>query len=64
MHDMAKGFAETDAQCRGIIGDVRNGVFSPVYLLMGEEPYYPDLVCKAIMDNALQDAERDFNQTV
>ena len=61
---MAKGFAETDAQCRGIIGDVRNGVFSPVYLLMGEEPYYPDLVCKAIMDNALQDAERDFNQTV
>lgn len=64
MHDMAKGFAEIDAQCRGIIGDVRNGVFSSVYLLMGEEPYYPDLVCKAIMDNALQDAERDFNQTV
>ena len=31
---------------------------------MGEEPYYVDMVCKAIMDNALTDDERDFNQLV
>ena len=62
--DMAKGFTETDAQCREIIEDVRKGSFSPVYLLMGEEPYYPETVCDAIIRHALDDSERDFNQTV
>ena len=61
---MAKGFADTDAQCRKILEDVRNGIFSPVYLLMGKEPYYPDLVCNAIIENALDESERDFNQTI
>lgn len=63
---MAKnpGFMETDALCRKIVADVRSGVFAPVYLLMGEEPYYPDKACEAIVANALQDYERDFNQTV
>ena len=31
---------------------------------MGEEPYYPELVCQAILDNCLQEWEKDFNQTV
>lgn len=61
---MAKGFADTDAQCRKILEDVRMGIFSPVYLLMGKEPYYPDLVCNAIIENALDESERDFNQTI
>lgn len=63
---MAKnpGFMETDALCRKIVADARNGIFAPVYLLMGEEPYYPDKACEAIIANALQDYERDFNQTV
>ena len=64
LHPMAKGFADTDAQCRSIVEDVRRGVFSPVYLLMGDEPYYPDMVCNAIIANALDESERDFNQTV
>ena len=61
---MAKGYAETDAQCREIIADARRKIFRPVYLLMGEEPFYPDMVCDAIIANALDDSERDFNQTV
>lgn len=61
---MAKGFADTDAKCRKIVEDVRNGIFSPVYLLMGEEPYYIDMVCDAIIENALDESERDFNQTI
>ncbi len=63
---MAKnpGFMETDALCRKIVADVREGVFAPVYLLMGEEAYYPDMACDAIIANALQDYERDFNQTI
>jgi DNA polymerase-3 subunit delta len=31
---------------------------------MGEEPYYPELVCNAIIDNCLQDWEKDFNETI
>ena len=61
---MAKGFAEIDSLCRDIVSDARNGVFKPVYLLMGDEPYYVDMVCDAIMEHCLDESERDFNQTV
>ena len=61
---MAKGFTETDSQCREIVKDARNGVFKPVYLLMGDEPYYVDMVCEAILEHCLDESERDFNQTV
>lgn len=61
---MAVKFTEMESQCRQIINDVKNGNFVPVYLLMGTEPYYPDLVCDEIIKYALTDSERDFNQTV
>ncbi len=61
---MAVKFTELESQCRQIINDVKNGNFVPVYLLMGTEPYYPDLVCDEIIKHALTDSERDFNQTV
>lgn len=61
---MAVKFTELESQCRQIINDVKNGNFVPVYLLMGTEPYYPDLVCDEIIKYALTDSERDFNQTI
>jgi DNA polymerase-3 subunit delta len=61
---MAKGFVETDAQCRQIVQDARSGIFSPVYLLMGDEPYYVDMVCDAVLEHCLDESEKDFNQTV
>ena len=61
---MAKGFADTDSLCREIVKDARAGIFKPVYLLMGDEPYYVDMVCEAILENCLDESERDFNQTV
>ena len=61
---MAKGFQDTDSLCREIIKDARAGVFKSVYLLMGEEPYYVDMVCDAILEHCLDESERDFNQTV
>ena len=61
---MAKGFTETDSLCREIVKDARSGVFKPVYLLMGDEPYYVDMVCEAILEHCLDESERDFNQTV
>ena len=61
---MAKGFQEIDSLCREIVKDAQNGVFKPVYLLMGDEPYYVDMVCDAILEYCLDESERDFNQTV
>ncbi len=61
---MAKGFADTDSLCRDLVNDARNGVFKPVYLLMGDEPYYVDMVCDAILEYCLDESERDFNQTI
>ena len=61
---MAKGFVEIDSLCREIVKDVRSGKFCPVYLLMGDEPYYVDMVCDAIMEHCLDESEKDFNQTV
>ena len=60
----AKGYIETDRQVRNILEDVRSGIFKCVYLLMGEEPYYPELVCNAIIENCLQEWEKDFNETI
>ena len=63
---MAKNpaYVDTAALCEKIIREAGAGVFSPVYLLMGEEPYYPDKACEAIIDAALAPEERDFNQTI
>lgn len=61
---MAKGGVNIEQQTREIIRDVRSGVFAPVYLLMGEEPFYPDMVCDAIVENAVEPESRDFDQFV
>ena len=61
---MAKTSVNIAQQCKEIIDSVKAGRFAPVYLLMGDEPYYPELVCQAIIDNCLQDFEKDFNETI
>ena len=38
--------------------------FAPVYVLMGDEPFYIDKICDYIAESVLQPEERDFNQTV
>lgn len=59
-----KGSVNVASQCRDLIDKIRAGEFSPIYLLMGDEPYYPDLVCDAIVENALDEFSRDFNETI
>lgn len=61
---MAKGSVNAGALSQEILGAVRSGSFAPVYLLMGDEPYYLDMVCNAIVENALDDFARDFNETI
>ena len=59
-----KSYIETDRQVKNLLEDVRGGIFKSIYLLMGEEPCYPELLCQAIIDNCLQDWEKDFNETI
>ena len=47
-----------------LIEEARQGVFRLVYVLMGDEPYYPELVCQAILDNCIDEFGKDFNETV
>lgn len=61
---MAKSSVNIGAQCAKILSDVQEGRFSPVYLLMGDEPYYPELVCNAILQHCIPEEEKDFNETV
>lgn len=48
----------------GIMRDLRAGRYAPIYYLMGDEPYYIDIISNYIADNALPEEERDFNQTI
>lgn len=47
-----------------IIRDIEKGKFEKIYFLHGEEPYFMDLITAAVVKHALQDHERDFNQTI
>lgn len=46
-----------------ILSDIRKGTFKPIYLFMGEEPYFIDLLTNEIVEHALTEEERGFNQT-
>jgi DNA polymerase-3 subunit delta len=46
--------------CRGIT----DGDFAPVYVLMGEEPYFIDAIENLLIRHVLNDTERDFNQLI
>lgn len=47
-----------------ILLDLKRKIFKPVYFLSGEEPYYIDLISDFIEHNALDEADKEFNQTV
>lgn len=47
-----------------IIQNLKKKNFHPIYILMGEEPYFIDKISDYIADNALPEEERSFNQTI
>lgn len=49
---------------RTIMGDLKQGIYSPIYYLMGEESFFIDSISDYIRENALSEEERDFNQIV
>lgn len=49
---------------RSILTSIKKGDVAPVYLLMGEEPYYIDKLVEAFEHNIVKEEEKDFNFTV
>lgn len=47
-----------------IVTDIKNGKIAPIYLLMGEEPYFVDKVADYIEDHLLHEDEKGFNQII
>jgi DNA polymerase-3 subunit delta len=47
-----------------MLNDIKAGNIKPIYFLMGDEPYYIDIVSDYIEKNVLSEEEKGFNQTV
>ena len=47
-----------------IISDIHQKKYAPVYFLMGEEPYFIDMISDTIEEEVLDEAEKAFNQIV
>ena len=47
-----------------ILGDLKNQIYYPVYLLHGEEPYFIDVISDYIEQHLLNEQEKEFNQTI
>lgn len=47
-----------------IIDSLQKKIYSPVYFLMGDEPYFIDEICDYISGNVLSETEKEFNQTI
>lgn len=56
--------ARQETSYEQILTDLRKKVYSPVYFLMGEEPYYIDLISDFIQNNVLNETEKEFDQTI
>lgn len=46
---------------REVMTSIKKRQFAPVYILMGDEPYYLDQISKALENNVVDEADRDFN---
>ena len=51
-------------EVKQIVNSIRTGIISPIYFLMGDEPYYIDKIAQFISDNVLTSEEKGFNQMV
>jgi len=56
--------AKQETSYEQILTDLRKKVYSPVYFLMGEEPYYIDVLSDFIQNNVLAETEKEFDQTI
>lgn len=56
--------AKKEYTFEGICQDIVQRKFAPVYILMGDEPFFMDKITDLLIENVVGEAERDFNQTI
>lgn len=56
--------AKNELTYEGICQDIRSKKFAPVYVLMGDEPFFIDQITDLLLENVLDESERDFNQVM
>lgn len=56
--------AKPEYSCNDILKEIQAKCYRPIYYLMGQEPYYIDLIANFIADNILTETEKEFNQTI
>lgn len=57
---MAKKEYTFEEICKDIVGKK----FQPVYILMGEEPFFMDKITELLIEHVLEEQEKDFNQII
>ena len=57
-------FRESATQYEALAKEIRQGRTAPLYLLMGEEPYFIDRLGDLLAESLLNESERAFNQIV
>lgn len=61
---MPTDMAATPTTHREIITDIKKGNFAPIYLLMGEEPWYLDKIASWLEEKTVEEEARDFDQEI
>ena len=51
-------------EVKTIVGNIKKGIIAPIYFLMGEEPYFIDIVSNYIEEHVLQEDQKGFDQIV
>jgi len=51
-------------ELKKILTSIKKEGYKPVYFLMGDEPYFIDVLCDFITANAIPEEEKSFNQMV
>lgn len=47
-----------------IVTNIKKKQYAPIYLFMGDEPYYIDYLTDLLLESVIPEEEKDFNQTV
>ena len=52
------------ANPQDVLQSLKNGQYSPVYFLHGDEAYYIDAISNHIEQHALEESQKGFNQVI
>ncbi len=47
-----------------VLDEIAKGVFRPIYILMGDESYYIDLLSTKLIDTLLDESQKDFDLSI